>query len=281
VPYHLRVQTEDQVGNQAEWTTLFTLLYDGEPPLITDLAPPTGSVITDAWPLISASLSDPTPGSGVQPLSTTFILDSQVVTPQVNTAEGFAYTPTQRLEDGPHSVMAQVYDQAGNQAQTGPWSFSVDTDVAPSLGVTKYYYFAAQRVAMSQEGVVYFIHTDHLGSTSLTTDQNGAVFAESRYLPYGEQRWPAVDTQPTAFGFTGQRREGFGLMDYRARFYDPRLGRFVSADSVLPEPGNPQALNRYSYVLGNALRFTDPTGHQCAEGDMPCLGSQVVRGAWI
>jgi hypothetical protein len=70
VPYYLRVQTEDQAGNQAEWTTLFTLLYDNQPPLITDLTPPNGSVITDAWPLISASLSDPTPGSGACPACT-------------------------------------------------------------------------------------------------------------------------------------------------------------------------------------------------------------------
>jgi hypothetical protein len=48
------------------------------------------------------------------------------------------------------------------------------------------------------------------------------------------------------------------------------LGRFVSADTVVPEAGNPQALNRYAYTLGNPLRFTDPSGHQCAEGDMPC-----------
>jgi hypothetical protein len=50
-------------------------------------------------------------------------------------------------------------------------------------------------------------------------------------------------------------------MDYGARFYDPALGRFASADSVVPEPGNPQALNRYAYVLGNPLRYVDPTGH--------------------
>jgi len=92
VPYYLRVQTEDQVGNQAEWTTLFTLLYDNQPPLISDLTPANGSVTTDAWTPISATLSDPVPGSGVQPVSTTLILDSQVVTPQVNTAEGFACT---------------------------------------------------------------------------------------------------------------------------------------------------------------------------------------------
>jgi len=57
--------------------------------------------------------------------------------------------------------------------------------------------------------------------------------------------------------FTGQRSfvDAVGLMDYGARFYDPALGRFVSADSIVPEPGNPQALNRYAYVLGNPLRY--------------------------
>lgn len=35
----------------------------------------------------------------------------------------------------------------------------------------------------------------------------------------------------------------------------------MQADTIVPQPGNPQALNRYSYVLGNPLRYTDPTGH--------------------
>jgi len=53
----------------------------------------------------------------------------------------------------------------------------------------------------------------------------------------------------------------FGLYDYRARYYDPVLGRFISADTVVPEPGNPQALNRYAYVYNNPVRYTDPSGH--------------------
>jgi len=50
-------------------------------------------------------------------------------------------------------------------------------------------------------------------------------------------------------------------MDYGARFYDPALGRFVSADSIVPEPGNPQALNRYSYGYSSPPNYTDPDGH--------------------
>jgi RHS repeat-associated protein len=67
---------------------------------------------------------------------------------------------------------------------------------------------------------------------------------------------------PTDRLFTGQRFDGtIGLYDYGARFYDPALGRFISADPIVPKPGNPQALNRYSYVYNNPLRYTDPSGH--------------------
>jgi hypothetical protein len=117
VPHHLRVQTKDQAGNWAAWTTppLFTFQYDGQAPIISDLTPPNSAVITTAWPVISATLSDPQPGSvacpelcrRVQPLSTTLLVDSQVVTPQVSTTTGFAYTPTQRLSESGRSGWAE------------------------------------------------------------------------------------------------------------------------------------------------------------------------------
>jgi hypothetical protein len=46
-----------------------------------------------------------------------------------------------------------------------------------------------------------------------------------------------------------------------ARFFDPYINRFVSPDPIIPQPGNPQSFNRYSYCLGNPLRYRDPTGH--------------------
>ena len=39
------------------------------------------------------------------------------------------------------------------------------------------------------------------------------------------------------------------------------IGRFVSADSIVPGAANPQAWNRYAYTLNNPVRYTDPTGH--------------------
>jgi RHS repeat-associated protein len=127
--------------------------------------------------------------------------------------------------------------------------------------VTKYYYHGGTRVAMRAGDVVYYLHADHLGSTSLTTDASGQVVARQLYHPYGTVRY-SDGTLPTDFGFTGQRHDDTGLIFMHARYYDPALGRFVSADTLVPQPRNPQSLNRFSYALGNPLRYRDPTGHQ-------------------
>jgi RHS repeat-associated protein len=109
-----------------------------------------------------------------------------------------------------------------------------------------------------------YVHGDHLNSTTLTTDQSGNLVAETRYLPYGGLRWES-GAAVTDFGFTGQRAEAFGLLDYNARYYSPALGRFISADSLVPNPGNAQNLNRYAYAGNNPVRYTDPTGHYLFE----------------
>ncbi len=66
---------------------------------------------------------------------------------------------------------------------------------------------------------------------------------------------------PTGYTYTGQLDSGAGLMYYRARHCDPSSGRFVQPDTIVPEPGDPQALNRYSYVLNNPIKYRDPSGH--------------------
>ncbi len=124
---------------------------------------------------------------------------------------------------------------------------------------------------------------DHLGSASITTDSAGAKVSEMRYTPWGEVRYHWVDsnlsTTPAyklpVYSFTGQRSymddpsttavEGFGLMDYNARMYDPAIGKFVSADSIVT--GGIQGYDRYIYGLNNPSRFVDPTGHMVWEGE--------------
>jgi RHS repeat-associated protein len=131
-----------------------------------------------------------------------------------------------------------------------------------------YYYAGAQMIAMrvltgTTGNTLYYLHSDHLGSTSLTTDINGAVLARQYYYPYGGVRPGPNNALPTDRTFTGHYTEtGLGsLMYFRARYFSPLIGRFLSADSIVPEPGNPQALNRYAFVLNNPLKYTDPSGH--------------------
>jgi RHS repeat-associated protein len=65
----------------------------------------------------------------------------------------------------------------------------------------------------------------------------------------------------TKYQYTGQYSyaSDFGLLFYNARFYDSLLGRFTSADSIIPD--GVQGLDRYAYGLNNPSRYTDPSGH--------------------
>jgi len=143
--------------------------------------------------------------------------------------------------------------------------------------VKKYYYANGQRVAMRDGGTVYFLLTDHLGSTAVTADGNGARTAELWYKPWGEYRGTPYGTTPTSYRFTGQREDAsIGLYFYNARYYDSTLGRFIQPDTIVPNPGDPQSLNRYSYVGNNPLRYTDPSGHGYCE-DLDCVVKTDAR----
>ena len=141
--------------------------------------------------------------------------------------------------------------------------------------ITKYYMAGAARVAMRkytipQSMTVEYILGDHLGSTSITTDSNGAMVSELRYKPWGELRYTWTDasasTSPayelTRYQYTGQYSYDveFGLKYYGARFYDSAVGRFVSADTVIP--GGTQGYDRYAYANNNPCLFVDPSGHE-------------------
>jgi len=108
--------------------------------------------------------------------------------------------------------------------------------------------------------IFHFI-TDQLGSVVAMTDSTGTLLSQSRYLPFGQVRTDVGSITQTDIGYTGQRDNSYiNLMDYHSRWYDDSLGRFIQPDSIIPD-GNPQSLNRFSYVGNNPINFTDPSGH--------------------
>ncbi|VVH51526.1 hypothetical protein BPUTSESOX_170, partial [uncultured Gammaproteobacteria bacterium] len=63
-------------------------------------------------------------------------------------------------------------------------------------------------------------------------------------------------------GFTGHEHiDEMGFIHMNGRVYDPQIGRFLSADPYIQDPYNTQSYNRYSYVINNPLKYTDPTGN--------------------
>ena len=133
--------------------------------------------------------------------------------------------------------------------------------------VTKYYFFAGQRIAMKRDGVLTYLHADHpsatlrtsLGSIVVTTNISGSLTSSRGYRAYGNYR--RGGDLPTDYRFTGQQQDASGLIYMNARYYDPVLGQFISPDTLIPDPSNVQDYNRYMYARGNPLRFTDPSGH--------------------
>ena len=102
-----------------------------------------------------------------------------------------------------------------------------------------------------------------LGSTALISDDSGEIVQDTGYYPFGETRTNAGTASNINYLFTGQEFDPeTGLYNYNARLYDPKIGRFISADTIIPNPYNGQSFNRYSYVLNNPIRYTDPTGHR-------------------
>ncbi|MCX6013533.1 MAG: RHS repeat-associated core domain-containing protein [Chloroflexi bacterium] len=101
-----------------------------------------------------------------------------------------------------------------------------------------------------------------------------------KYLPFGDWRFSSGSI-PTDQKFTGQRLDDTSLYYYGACYYDADLGRFISPDTVIPDPSNSQALNRYSYCFNNPLKFNDPTGHWPNWGTVLKIATIVVAIAIV
>ena len=109
------------------------------------------------------------------------------------------------------------------------------------------------RQQSSVTGAVYFAQ-DHLGSTVGLMNASGGVVESHHYEPFGESTGSSL----TRYGFTGRERDNAtGLIYYRARWYDPQIGRFISEDPIGFGGGD---VNLYGYAWQNPMNFRDPFG---------------------
>ncbi len=136
-------------------------------------------------------------------------------------------------------------------------------------------------------GAEYFLHADGLGSIVAATDINGNVVERIEYESYGQPVFldergasPVVESQSltgSPFAFTGQPYDNeTGLYDYRARYYDPVVGRFTQQDPLGLRGGG---INLYAYATNQPLRYRDPMGTTLNVGGLSSCIFKVLEGA--
>jgi RHS repeat-associated protein len=147
------------------------------------------------------------------------------------------------------------------------YAFGLEEHVYNSAGANQsntYYYNLGGHLigALTSAGTQFYL-TDALGSVVSTfSDAAGSamLLGNQAYTPYGAQLSTA-GSLGTNKGFTGQYQDATGLDYYNARYYDPVVGRFLSADTV---QGNGIGMDPYAYAAGNPETLTDPTGQRVA-----------------
>ncbi|MFZ7133301.1 MAG: RHS repeat-associated core domain-containing protein [Eubacteriales bacterium] len=211
-------------------------------------------------------------------------------------------TITWDVENRPTTIDSEtyVYDGDGNRIMktvSGVTTLYINMYYEKNTStntVTVSYYLGDRLIAQKEGETIKYIHQDSLSSSSVMSDSVGQAISTITYFPFGATRTGSVDTEKQ---FTGQRQDDTGLYYYGARYYDPTIGRFISADTVVQyektfdtatialcvnlsisnlgsyqfstlvypgttneSPINPQCFNRYTYVLNNPLKYIDPNG---------------------
>ncbi len=227
-------------------------------PIGTTCASPTGATYTasyDAWGNLTSRTYNATTAT-----LTYDVLDHLVAWNAGSTnQEWYAY------DASGNRVLRRSTTGSGTSITT--YAFGLEEHLYGATGINTgntYYYTLGGRLIGALTGITtfttQFFLTDALGSVLATfsaTAGSAAVLGNQVYGPYGNQRY-TKGSMGTAKGYTGQYADATGLDYYNARYYDPIVGRFVSADTV---QGNEQGMDPYAYVMGNPETMNDPTGH--------------------
>jgi RHS repeat-associated protein len=126
-----------------------------------------------------------------------------------------------------------------------------------------------------------YLYYDNLDSVDMITNNKGEILQRYIYTPFGkkitlDKDGNIISNPSTNRGYTGHEdiEEDDTLVNMNARLYDSTIGRFISADTLIPDPFSTQDFNRYSYVLNNPMKYTDPTGNYYAS-------ENEIKDDWI
>lgn len=140
------------------------------------------------------------------------------------------------------------------------------------VGSTEYVRLGSRTLALRKNGTVSYQHLDSLGSLVAATNAAGVIVERTQYEPYGAPIGEAVD----GMGYTGHVSDAVtGLIYMQQRYYDPQIGRFLSADPVTVAADPVGMFNRYKYAANNPYGYRDPDGRQ------ECRSCEMSYGASV
>jgi RHS repeat-associated protein len=116
--------------------------------------------------------------------------------------------------------------------------------------------------------------TDALNSViaQMSDSDDSSLQTSYAYSPYGASTTVGTDPANNPIQYTSRENDGTGLIYYRARSYDPVLGRFISEDPI----GLAGGWNWFAYVGGNPVSFVDPEGKTAAVAGLAALGALAL-----
>jgi RHS repeat-associated protein len=113
----------------------------------------------------------------------------------------------------------------------------------------------------SNDSVIIYHYNDITNSPVLAEYADGRVVWQEKYEPFGEPKGVANNYDNHPVNYTGHQFDAdTNLHAMGARYYDPRIGRFMGVDPVGFVESNPMSFNRYLYANNNPYRFYDPDG---------------------
>ncbi len=196
------------------------------------------------------------------------------------------------------ATLQYYYDATGNRIQKYDGSANTwyvlgadgKTEVITTAATTAPTYTMDNLGQILRNGTTltrYYYLKDHLGSIKMMVDASGNVQSYNDYYPYGMTMPGRSGTMgaDTRFRFTGKERDVESGFDYfGARYYDSRIGRFLTND---PHASHYSNLNPYHYCGNNPIAYIDPTGmdtirimtqHPISQ-DKPNTANTEVKGA--
>ena len=197
-----------------------------------------------------------------------------------NTDHTFVYGENNRLKEagiGGSPLATYTYNGRGERvkklgAATTYYYYDSNGQLIAELDgsgntVREYVYLDGRPLALVTGGNIYTMHTDHLGTPQLVTDNTQAIVWQADYKPFGEATM-TTELVTNNLRFPGQYFDGeTGLYYNYFRDYDPSIGRYIESDPI----GLRGGLSTYLYTVANPISRVDPSGlfGGCGRGQAP------------